>query len=88
MLLVIDVGNTNTVMGVYKGDVLVKDWRIHTQRNTTADEFSVLAGSLLAASAIASTISSLISPIDDFQIVLIPISISLRPIHAPFESRV
>jgi type III pantothenate kinase len=32
--------------------VLVKDWRIHTQRNTTADEFSVLAGSLLAASAI------------------------------------
>jgi len=52
MLLVIDVGNTNTVMGVYEGDVLVKDWRIHTQRNTTADEFSVLAGSLLAVSAI------------------------------------
>ncbi len=49
MLLVIDVGNTNIVMGVYDGEVLVRDWRIHTQRNTTADEFSVVAGSLLAA---------------------------------------
>ncbi len=52
MLLVIDVGNTNIVMGVYDEEVLIHDWRIHTQRNTTADEFSVLAGSLLAASGI------------------------------------
>jgi type III pantothenate kinase len=48
MLLVIDVGNTNTVIGVYDGDVLKHDWRIRTIRDTTADEFNILANSLLA----------------------------------------
>ena len=46
MLLVIDVGNTNIVMGVYDGDILKHDWRIRTIRDTTADEFNVLANSL------------------------------------------
>jgi len=48
MLLVIDVGNTNTVIGVYDGDILDHDWRIRTIRDTTADEFNVLANSLFA----------------------------------------
>jgi len=47
MLLVIDVGNTNTVIGVYDGDILKHDWRIRTIRDTTADEFNILASSLL-----------------------------------------
>src|SRR4030042_5129840 len=42
MLLVIDVGNTNTVLGVYDGDVLVDHWRIGTQREKTADEWGIL----------------------------------------------
>ncbi|MFC1856584.1 type III pantothenate kinase, partial [Thermodesulfobacteriota bacterium] len=42
MLLVIDVGNTNILMGIYKGDQLINDWRIHTEKNSTADEFNVL----------------------------------------------
>jgi type III pantothenate kinase len=46
MLLVIDVGNTNTVIGVYDGDILKHDWRIRTIRDTTADEFNILANSL------------------------------------------
>lgn len=46
MLLVIDVGNTNTVIGVYEGDILKHDWRIRTVRDTTADEFNVLANAL------------------------------------------
>jgi type III pantothenate kinase len=46
MLLVIDVGNTNTVIGVYDGDTLKHDWRIRTVRESTADEFNVLANSL------------------------------------------
>ncbi len=46
MLLVIDVGNTNTVLGVIDGKKIVKDWRISTIRNSTADEFSVLILSL------------------------------------------
>lgn len=52
MLLVIDVGNTNTVMGIYDGSTLVIDWRIRTERNTTADEFYVLTTSLFAGNKI------------------------------------
>jgi type III pantothenate kinase len=42
MLLVIDVGNTNTVLGVYDRDVLVDHWRIVTEREKTADEWGIL----------------------------------------------
>lgn len=48
MLLVIDVGNTNTVIGVYDKDILKEDWRIRTVRDNTADEFNVLANALFA----------------------------------------
>jgi type III pantothenate kinase len=48
MLLVIDVGNTNTVIGVYDNGVLKHDWRIRTIRDTTADEFNILANALFA----------------------------------------
>ncbi|RPJ09742.1 MAG: type III pantothenate kinase [Deltaproteobacteria bacterium] len=41
MLLVIDVGNTNTVLGVYDGEVLVDHWRIRTERERTADEWGI-----------------------------------------------
>jgi type III pantothenate kinase len=50
MLLVIDVGNTNTVLGIFEGDRLLKDWRIRTVPDTTEDEFCVLAASLFDAS--------------------------------------
>ncbi len=53
MLLVIDVGNTNTVLGVFDGNTLVQNWRIRTERNTTADEFNVLAAGLFSRSVIA-----------------------------------
>jgi type III pantothenate kinase len=48
MLFVIDVGNTNIVMGIYKGSKLVKNWRIRTEKDTTADEFNVLATNLFS----------------------------------------
>lgn len=52
MLLVIDVGNTNTVMGVFDGDNLVHHWRIRTERHTTEDEFNVLVSALFARQGI------------------------------------
>ena len=52
MLFVIDVGNTNIVLGIYDGDRLIKDWRIRTEPNTTEDEFCALATSLFAAGGI------------------------------------
>jgi type III pantothenate kinase len=49
MLLVIDVGNTNTVIGVYDDkDQLKENWRIRTVRDNTADEFNILARALFA----------------------------------------
>ena len=55
MLLVIDVGNTNTVIGVYEDDELKHDWRIRTIRETTADEFNILARALFADKGIQRT---------------------------------
>jgi type III pantothenate kinase len=54
MLLVIDVGNTNTVIGVYDDKVLVQNWRIRTERRTTEDEFNILAKNLFYEGNIAS----------------------------------
>ncbi len=51
MIFVIDVGNTNTVMGVYQGDKLIQHWRVRTERNVTEDEFHVLASNLFAMHA-------------------------------------
>lgn len=52
MLLVIDVGNTNSVLGIYDDKNLVKTWRIHTETNTTSDEFCFLIAGLFAGSGI------------------------------------
>jgi type III pantothenate kinase len=54
MLLVIDIGNTNTVIGVYDGRHLLKDWRIRTERRTTEDEFNILASNLFSEGNIRS----------------------------------
>ena len=46
MLLVIDVGNSNTVIGLYDGDELLHDWRVRTVVNHTIDEYGMLIMSL------------------------------------------
>ena len=52
MLLVIDVGNTNTVLGVFEGIDLVVDWRLVTKQSQTADEYGILARNLFDLSNI------------------------------------
>lgn len=42
MILVIDVGNTNIVLGIYGGRSLIKSWRISTDKNKTSDEYGAL----------------------------------------------
>lgn len=42
MLLVIDVGNTHIVLGVYEGKILINDWRIATDKSRTSDEYGLL----------------------------------------------
>src|SRR5437867_6488544 len=45
-LLVIDVGNTNTVLGVFQGKTLKAQWRLTTKRAQTADEYGILIRNL------------------------------------------
>src|SRR5678815_1176319 len=52
LLLTIDVGNTNTVLGVHDGEDLKAHWRLTTRREQTADEYGILVRSLFAASSI------------------------------------
>jgi type III pantothenate kinase len=48
MLLVIDIGNTNTSLGVYDGGKLVAHWRLTTARSRTVDEWGVHARNLFS----------------------------------------
>lgn len=50
MILVIDVGNTHTVIGVYKEEKLLGYWRISTDLNKTEDEYGMLVKNLLSNS--------------------------------------
>jgi type III pantothenate kinase len=54
MLLVIDVGNTNTVLGLYDGEKLIHDWRIRTVVDHTIDEYGMLIYNLYKTSRIDS----------------------------------
>ncbi len=48
MILTLDVGNTNTVLGVFHKDRLIKHWRISTDKNKTSDEYGVLLNNLFS----------------------------------------
>ena len=50
MLLTIDVGNTNTVIGCFSGEQLTESWRIKTDTRATADELALLLRGLLEGS--------------------------------------
>jgi type III pantothenate kinase len=48
MLLTIDIGNTNTVLGVFRGEELIANWRLTTARTQTVDEYGVLTRNLFS----------------------------------------
>src|SRR6185436_17548897 len=52
MLLAIDVGNTNIVLGVFDGERLAESWRLATMRERTADEVGILVTHLFEHSCI------------------------------------
>lgn len=53
MLLVMDVGNTNTVMGLYRGDDLLGHWRVCTDNYRTLDELRFLIGMLFGQEGVS-----------------------------------
>ena len=52
MLLAVDVGNTQTVLGLYRDGDLAEHWRVATDRSRTGDELAVLLGGLLDPDAV------------------------------------
>jgi type III pantothenate kinase len=61
MLLTVDVGNTNTVLGIFEGKELIKSWRVKTDPRTTADELwlqfnALVTGYKLTGLSICSTV--------------------------------
>ena len=62
MILTIDVGNTNTVLGVYENEELKYHWRISTDKNKTPDEYGILFQNLFSVEdiSISSNINSII----------------------------
>jgi len=58
MLLVIDVGNTNIVLGVFDGPKLVADWRIATRQNKTDDEYGIQFKQLFSLAGLQSAVPS------------------------------
>ena len=67
-LLVVDVGNTNIVLGIYRGDDLINSWRLATARERTSDEYGILAKQLVAESKTTTfegaIVSSVVPPLD------------------------
>ncbi|WP_288797721.1 type III pantothenate kinase [uncultured Megasphaera sp.] len=69
MLLVIDVGNTNIVLGVFQGEELLDHWRLSTERLRTTDEYGVLIRNLFYLNGVnadaidAIIISSVVPPV-------------------------
>lgn len=53
MLLVIDIGNSNVTVGMFRGQDLAASWRLRTEVHRTADEYAVLMKSLLAGDGLS-----------------------------------
>jgi len=76
MLLCIDVGNTNIVMGVTKQDHILAHWRIRTEKDATSDEMGIIVGNLFRSSEIkmddiadiiiSSVVPSLLNVLEEF----------------------
>lgn len=70
MLLTIDVGNTNTVLGVFRGAELIANWRLTTAREQTVDEYGVLTRNLFTLAGLDRNditgviISSVVPPVN------------------------
>ena len=52
MLLALDVGNTNTVLGFFRDAELVAHWRLTTARDQTVDEYGILTRDLFTLAGI------------------------------------
>ena len=89
MLLALDVGNTNTVLGLYSLDTkpaLVAHWRVSTHRTQTADEYGVLFTNLFNMHGLATSqvehiiISSVVPPVESTLLQVCESYFHLKPL--------
>ena len=62
MLLGIDVGNTQILIGLFEGTDLVDQWRLATNAERTSDEYSVIIGQLIGELAVDGVAISSVVP--------------------------
>ena len=92
MLLAIDLGNTNTVFGVYEGERLVMHWRLSTQKDRTVDEFGILLRNLFALEKIdvqkirKIIVASVVPPLDPVLNEMAVTYFSVKPIFVTYEN--
>ena len=93
MLLVIDVGNTNTVLGVYDGESLIAHWRLTTERSRTIDEYGIQFRNLLATASMdlgaidAVAISSVVPPLNYTLEKVSQVYLKQPPVRRPRATR-
>ncbi len=86
MLLTIDVGNTNTVLGVFEGALLLVHWRLTTRREQTADEYGILVRNLFTSSGLsperieAVALASVVPPLTPVLVALARQYLSQEPL--------
>jgi len=83
-LLVVDVGNTNIVLGIYRDDTLINSWRMATARERTADEYGIMT-KLLIGDAFDGTIdgaivSSVVPPLNSAMAWMIGKYFGMQPL--------
>lgn len=61
MLIVIDIGNTNITIGIYKDDKLIGNYRLTTKMKRTSDEYGFMILNFLSASKPVPMISRMLS---------------------------
>jgi type III pantothenate kinase len=93
MLLAIDLGNTNTVFGVYDtNDKLVMHWRLSTQKERTVDEYGILLRNLFALEKIDAKkirrviIASVVPPLDPVLNEMVSAYFSVKPVFVTHEN--
>jgi type III pantothenate kinase len=93
MLLAIDLGNTNTVFGVYDAnDKLVMHWRLSTQKERTVDEYGILLRNLFALEKIDANkirrviIASVVPPLDPILLEMVSSYFSVTPVFVTHEN--
>jgi len=93
MLLAIDLGNTNTVFGVYDANnQLIMHWRLSTQKERTVDEYGILLRNLFALEKIDAKkirrviISSVVPPLDPVLLEMASSYFSVQPVFVTHEN--